>query len=145
MELWKKIRDTAVIRRFEDEAIYEAAVHEVASGRRRDGLWAKAVISSNGDKWRAETEYFKLLIRTLRDEQYVATRLNETREDRNHIPPEQQGPAPSAPPNPPPRPMSDAELMEKFDITFDGELYHYKTYRYEKLADAVNYARLGRE
>ena len=30
-------------------------------------------------------------------------------------------------------------------ITFDGEMYYYKNYRYNSLKDAVNYARLGKE
>ncbi len=30
-------------------------------------------------------------------------------------------------------------------ITFDGELYHYKSYKYQSLSDAIAYARLGKE
>lgn len=30
-------------------------------------------------------------------------------------------------------------------ITFDGEMYYYKNYRYNSLKDAVNYARLGKD
>ncbi len=30
-------------------------------------------------------------------------------------------------------------------ITFDGELYHYKAYRYQSLKDALAYARLGKD
>jgi|GEM_PF-1999937 len=36
--------------------------------------------------------------------------------------------------------LEDAQLMEKFGITFDGEKYRYQEYRYENLRDAVNYA-----
>lgn len=32
-------------------------------------------------------------------------------------------------------------LMGELGITFDGERYHYKNYKYDKLQDAVNYAR----
>jgi hypothetical protein len=35
-------------------------------------------------------------------------------------------------------------LMLAFDITFDGRQYVYGPYRYDQLADAVNYARLQR-
>lgn len=34
--------------------------------------------------------------------------------------------------------MKEAEAL---GITFDGEFYHFKTYRYEKLADALAYAK----
>ena len=40
-------------------------------------------------------------------------------------------------------PQLDAELTA-LGITFDGEVYHYKTYRYQLLKDAVAYASLGR-
>lgn len=36
---------------------------------------------------------------------------------------------------------SDSQLMEEYGVTFDGERYSYESYRYEKLADAVNYAK----
>jgi hypothetical protein len=38
----------------------------------------------------------------------------------------------------------DAEATA-LGITFDGEVYHYKTYRYQALKDAVAYARLGKD
>jgi hypothetical protein len=39
--------------------------------------------------------------------------------------------------------MPDNEkLIDEFGITFDGERYCYETYRYDKLADAVTYAKL---
>ena len=34
-----------------------------------------------------------------------------------------------------------AQVMEKFGITYDGEEFHSLNYRYEKLSDAVNYAK----
>jgi curved DNA-binding protein CbpA len=44
----------------------------------------------------------------------------------------------------PPSPHPDAKLMQEFGISFDGEHYLYGEHRYEKLADALNYARLQR-
>jgi hypothetical protein len=35
-------------------------------------------------------------------------------------------------------------LMAEFGITYNGRHYEYDTYRYDQLADAVNYARLQR-
>jgi DnaJ-class molecular chaperone len=42
----------------------------------------------------------------------------------------------------PPRKLTNSELMEKLGVSFDGESYRYKQYRYEKLADALSYAKL---
>ena len=43
-----------------------------------------------------------------------------------------------------PATQSDPELMAEYGISFDGERYHFENYRYAKLADAVNYAKLQR-
>jgi len=44
----------------------------------------------------------------------------------------------------PPRKLTEAELMLKFGISFDGEYYHYRGYQYDKLPDAFNYAKIER-
>jgi len=36
--------------------------------------------------------------------------------------------------------LSEEELMEKYGITFENEKYIFKTYRYDKIEDAVSYA-----
>lgn len=38
----------------------------------------------------------------------------------------------------------EALLMQEFDICFDGRRYLFAGYRYDRLADAVNYAKLMR-
>ena len=38
----------------------------------------------------------------------------------------------------------ELEVMERFSITFDGETYRFEEYRYDKLLDAVNYAKQQR-
>jgi hypothetical protein len=39
---------------------------------------------------------------------------------------------------------SQRELMASLDISFVGGMYHFGPHRYDRLADAVNYARLRR-
>ena len=39
-------------------------------------------------------------------------------------------------------PPNDDQPMNEFGITFDGERYCYESYRYDKLADAITYAKL---
>jgi len=43
---------------------------------------------------------------------------------------------------PSPLVLSDDELMTQYSITFDGIRYSYEGHRYDKLADAINYARV---
>jgi hypothetical protein len=38
----------------------------------------------------------------------------------------------------------ERQVMKELDVTFDGRYYRYSDYRYDRLADAVNYARLKR-
>jgi hypothetical protein len=45
-------------------------------------------------------------------------------------------------PNTPVEPLNEATAMERYGIKFDGEKYHFEQYAYDKLSDAVNYARL---
>jgi curved DNA-binding protein CbpA len=40
---------------------------------------------------------------------------------------------------------SDHELMQAYGIYYDGEKYQYRQYRYDKLDDAVSYARLSKD
>jgi hypothetical protein len=37
--------------------------------------------------------------------------------------------------------LTDAYKMERYGITFDGNRYAYGEYKYDKLSDAVNYAK----
>lgn len=37
---------------------------------------------------------------------------------------------------------TDVRQMQEYGISFDGERYSFAGYRYEKLADAINYAKL---
>ncbi|WP_256646496.1 hypothetical protein [Thermomonas paludicola] len=81
MTLWKSIKDRAALDRLQDEAYHAAAVDEISSGQRRDGLWAKAIIESGGDEVRAKVAYLRLLVVALRDEHYLATRVAELHPD----------------------------------------------------------------
>jgi hypothetical protein len=44
----------------------------------------------------------------------------------------------------PPTLSESARLMAEFCITYDGRTYRYDAYRYDRLNDAVSYARLQR-
>jgi len=40
---------------------------------------------------------------------------------------------------------SSTKQMEEFNITFDGERYGYGEYKYDKLSDAISYAKLQKK
>ena len=76
--IWKIFKDKAVLDRVKDAAFHDAAIEEVASGARRPGLWAKALIEAHGDERIARITYIKLLVLALKDEAYIADRMRET-------------------------------------------------------------------
>ncbi len=47
----------------------------------------------------------------------------------------------NSPPQSPEAQMSDEELMNKYGITFDNDKYHFQNYKYDRLEDAVNFAK----
>ncbi len=56
------------------------AAQEVTSGRRRDGLWAKAIVEAGPDERLAKVAYLRLLVQRIKDEAY----LQECAEARAH-------------------------------------------------------------
>lgn len=132
---WKNMKDAAVLDRLKDEALHELAMTEMTTGHRREGLWAKAIISSEGFEAKASAEYLRLLVIALRDEEYLAERADDFgnskhREKellRNFV----EVPNSSSP---------DETVMANLGITFHNEHYHFLAYRYTNYADAVNYA-----
>ena len=100
---------------------YEQVGKEFDSNNHDKGAWTKAFAQANGDEKQTKVLYIKARVDRLISEQ--RKRLG------NEI---KQKDAPL---------FSDAELMDKFGITFDGERYQYGEYRYDKLADALNYAK----
>src|SRR3546814_17035599 len=74
MAIWDKAKDASVDARRRDEEYHARAMHEIQSGKRRDGLWAKAVKSTGGKVASAKLEYFKLLVKAIRDDGHIAMR-----------------------------------------------------------------------
>ena len=60
-----------------EEAVYAEAMAELENGTRRHGLWAKALISTQGDEKKAVAEYLKLRVQSIADET-VLTAVRES-------------------------------------------------------------------
>lgn len=54
--------------RQDEERLLEQVVGELERGYRRDGVWAKALISADGDEDRVKANYLELRVQSLRDE-----------------------------------------------------------------------------
>lgn len=72
MAIWEKIKNASVEARRKDEEYHARAMHEIQSGKRRDGLLAKAVTSTAGDQMATKLAYFKLLVQAIRDDDKIA-------------------------------------------------------------------------
>lgn len=60
-----------------EEAIYQAVAEEIASGVRRDGLWAKAIAETGGSIDAAKARYIQLRAQSLIDETALFKRAKQ--------------------------------------------------------------------
>ena len=86
-----------------------------------------------------QAEYLRLLVAAIRDEEYIAQRIQD-----NYVPFQEladdarvERPEQVALDN-----LSQEDLMRQLGIVFDGDYYRYREYRYTKAQDAVDYALL---
>jgi hypothetical protein len=145
--IWKFIKDKVILDRIHDEEVHAAAMNEIKSGRRRDGLWTKAIIEASGSEEHAKISYMRLLVVAIRDDAYIAQRQRDFDREREIDQVTTRGASPAKPAQPltVARVLTRDELMEKFGISQDGPIYCYMSYRYEKLEDAVAYAQIDQK
>lgn len=65
-----------------EEAIYAQVAQEIASGIRRDGLWAKAIAETGGSIEAAKARYVRLRAQSLFDELRVSQRAEQEQRQR---------------------------------------------------------------
>ncbi|RLJ19257.1 hypothetical protein DJ030_09510 [bacterium endosymbiont of Escarpia laminata] len=106
-----------------DESFYGVALREVDRRKVVQSLWAKSFAESNGDINNAKAMYIRL-----RASQLHKHSINEISKEKQRV---KKNDSPS-----------EQDEMQNYGITFDGEHYHYQNYKYEKLSDALNYAKL---
>ena len=54
--------------RLNEEAVFAEVYKEVEAGTIREGLWAQAIVKSDGDSTKAKIEYMKLRVQSMKDE-----------------------------------------------------------------------------
>ncbi|TXI88776.1 MAG: hypothetical protein E6Q34_11875 [Burkholderiaceae bacterium] len=128
--IWKIFKDKIVLDRVKDAAFYDAAVEEIASGARRSGLWAKALVEANGEERIAKLNYLKLLVLALKDEVYIADRIRETTPPHESI-------------KQPPEPQfhgTQQEQMQRYGVSYNGRYFECGEMHFDQLNDALAYA-----
>jgi len=63
--------------RIREEIIYAAVMKEIKSGTKREGLWAKALSESEGNKAKTESLYIKYRVQSIEDELQVEEEKRE--------------------------------------------------------------------
>jgi len=104
----------------DEDRVYAEIAKELETGTVDKGLWTRLFAECDGDEKRTKVAYIKqravqiIAAESLRLKQAACARAAK----------------------------SDAEQMEEYRITFDGGRYTYKDYTYDRLFDAINYAKL---
>ncbi|EXI76483.1 MAG: hypothetical protein AW07_00431 [Candidatus Accumulibacter sp. SK-11] len=101
----------------DEDAVYRQIAEEFQTGTTDSGLWTRLFAQCGGDERKTEVLYIRE-----RAERLILAEIERLEQ-----------------PHPP---LTDEQEMEEHDITFDGERYAYGEYRYDKLSDAVRYAKL---
>ena len=101
----------------DEDAVYRQIAEEFQTGTTDSGLWTRLFAHCGGDERKTEVLYIRE-----RAERLVLAEMERLEQ--------------------PPPPLTDQQEMEQHGITFDGERYSYGEYRYDKLSDAVRYAKL---
>jgi hypothetical protein len=77
--LFLGLRRDSAAKRLREERLYERVVYELAHGKRRNGLWAKALADSKGEKERAKALYIQYRVQSIKDELQVSVAPNSQR------------------------------------------------------------------
>jgi hypothetical protein len=72
MAIWDLFRASSPASRRSEEALYAQVMGEIRSGVRRDGLWAKALVTASGNETEATAVYIKLRVQAIKDEAELA-------------------------------------------------------------------------
>ena len=68
MAFFKSKDKLSIFQRKHETYLYELVMEEIAKNERQKGIWGQAIVKSNGDEKKAEAEYIKLRVESLKDE-----------------------------------------------------------------------------
>jgi len=113
--MFRKIADAGALNRKQMEAVYEMVAVEIEQGDVKKGLWAQALVKSEGDQSKAEAAYLKLRVQAILDDKHLLESV--FREFSNPIPkpPVQEEQAEVEVPDPPPERDDDSNWKWRCD------------------------------
>lgn len=128
---------------------FEIAGRELAAGDYHPGAWARAVVAVNGDVLQVQAKYVRIRVEALqaqaakRQTIYAAALAEAAERERlerdaryaKALKIQVYAKLLSVT-------AAEAACMLRFGIRKDGDRFHYREHRYERLDDAVAYARL---
>ena len=68
MDFFKSKNKLSILQRKQETFLYELVMEEIANNECQKGIWGQAIVKSNGDEKKAEAEYIKLRVESLKDE-----------------------------------------------------------------------------
>ena len=68
MAFFKRKDMLSIFQRKHETYLFQLVMDEIANNGRKKGIWGQAIVKSNGDEKKAEAEYIKLRVETLKDE-----------------------------------------------------------------------------
>jgi hypothetical protein len=75
--LFERFRTRTAADRLLEEQLYEQVVIELQQGQKRPGLWAKALVDSNGSEQYAKSLYIQYRVQSIRDEMKASLDIAE--------------------------------------------------------------------
>jgi hypothetical protein len=81
MGIFDKFKTSTAIDRLSEEKLYEQVAQELKAGKKREGIWVKAMAKSGGDLNKAEALYIELRVQAIKDEASLAKAQNKLKEE----------------------------------------------------------------
>lgn len=75
--MFEKFRRRFAVSRLQEEKLYEKVLLELSSGKKRGGLWAKALANCNGAEEKAESLYIRYRVQSIKDEMEIVGAIAE--------------------------------------------------------------------
>ncbi|MCA0914603.1 hypothetical protein [Marinobacter nauticus] len=75
--MFKNLRLGSAQARAIEERLFAEALEELSRGELRNGLWAKAISESEGDKDKAQAIYLRLRVQAMKDETVIMEAIME--------------------------------------------------------------------
>jgi len=76
MGIFDKFKTSTAIDRLSEERLYEQVAQELKAGKKREGIWVKAMAKTGGDLNKAEALYIELRVQAIKDEHTIQKEIS---------------------------------------------------------------------